>query len=71
MPVPAERRSRGEVDPDLDDLASGDAEIVALETGAPDALLLSVGQLRRQAASGDQRRPCQDSRQVHAAGLIP
>ena len=33
MRVPAERYSRAEVDAHLDDLASGDAEIVLLEIG--------------------------------------
>jgi hypothetical protein len=40
MGVPDERRCRADVDARLDDLASGDAEIVLLEVGALDVRLL-------------------------------
>src|SRR5262249_42519367 len=39
MGVPGEGGARGEVDAHLEDLASADAEIVALQVGAPDPLL--------------------------------
>jgi hypothetical protein len=37
MPVPDERRLRADLDPVLDHLASGDAEVVVLEIRAPEA----------------------------------
>src|SRR5262245_28981021 len=42
MTVRGERRSRGKVDAHLDELASGGAEIVSLEIGAPDSRLLRL-----------------------------
>ena len=56
MPVLAERHSRVEVDAHLDDLASGDAEIVPLEIGALDSRLLCARHLQHQTASDDQHR---------------
>src|SRR5829696_10552273 len=53
MPVPAERYARAEVDAHLDDLASGDAEIVLLEIGPLDSRLLRSRHVRPQTGSDD------------------
>jgi hypothetical protein len=65
VPVPAKRRFRIELDPHLDDLTSGDAEIVPLELGAPDARLLRQGQVQRQTAPDQQRHTACDSGRLH------
>jgi hypothetical protein len=65
VPVPAERRSRAKVDPHLYDPASGDAEIVPLELGALDALLLRRRQVQRQTTHDEQRHHGRDSRRLH------
>ena len=52
MRVPRGRDSRVELDDHLDDLASGDAEIVPLEIDALDCRLLRPRHLQRQTASG-------------------
>ena len=49
-------RSRVEVDAHLDDLASGDAEIVPLEIGSLDSRLLRLRHVQRQTACDDQQR---------------
>jgi hypothetical protein len=53
MRVPAERYSRAEVDAHLDDLASGDAEIVLLEIGTVDSRLLRSRHVHAQTGSND------------------
>lgn len=63
--VLAERHSRVELDAHLDDLASGDAEIVPLELGAPDSRRLRPRYVERQTDSGDQHRDRQDSLRFH------
>jgi pimeloyl-ACP methyl ester carboxylesterase len=63
--VPAERHSRVELDPHLDDLTSGDAEIVPLELGAPDARLLRRRQVQRQTAADERRHHARDSLRFH------
>ena len=65
MRVPGERHSRREVDAHLDDLASGDAEIVPLEIGALDSRLLRPRHVQRQTASDDQHRYRHDSSRFH------
>src|SRR5262245_57841328 len=65
MPVPRERHSRVEVDSHLDDLASGDAEIVPLEIGAFDSRLLRRGHLQHHTADDHQRRDRHDSSRFH------
>jgi hypothetical protein len=49
------------------DLASGGAEIVPLELGAPDARPLRQRHVQRQTASDDQRYFGHDSRRFHVA----
>ena len=44
------------MDTRLDDLASGDVEIVPLKVGALDALLLRLRQVQHRTASDDQQR---------------
>src|ERR1700738_5046243 len=56
MPVLPELSSRVEPHARLDDLASGDAEIVPLEIGALDSRVLRPRHLQRQTASDDQHR---------------
>src|SRR3954466_13840771 len=53
MRVPAERYSRAEVDAHLDDLASGDAEILLLEIGTFDSRLLRSRRVHAQTGSDD------------------
>ena len=53
MRVPAERRSWGEINAHLHDLASGASEIVPMNLGAPDSFL-SMGQSHCQTAGGEQ-----------------
>src|SRR5262245_40741842 len=65
MPVPGERHSRIEVNAHLDDLASGDAEIVPLEIGAFDSRLLRRCPLQHQTACDDQYRDRHDSSRFH------
>jgi hypothetical protein len=61
----AEQHSRRELDTRLDDLASGDAEIVPLEIGALDSRLLRLRHVQRQAASDDQHHYRHDSYRFH------
>src|SRR5215213_8517863 len=70
MRVLAERRSRVEVDAHLDDLASGNAEIVPLKLGALDSRLLRPRHAQRQTASYDQHRYRQDSLRFHGDPLL-
>jgi hypothetical protein len=56
--------SRREVDPHLDHLASGDAEIVPLEIGALDVRLLRQ-RVQRQTACYHQRQCRHDSSRFH------
>ena len=51
-----ERHSRGDLDAHLDDLASGNAQIVPLEIGALDSRLLRPGDVQRQTADDNERR---------------
>jgi len=64
--VPGGDISRVEVDPHLDDLASGNAEIVSLQVGSfGSRLLLRLRHVRRQTTSGDQHRYAHDQRRFH------
>ena len=45
----------------LDDLASGDAQVVPLEIDPSGSHLLRLRQVEREAGCGDQRRDCHDS----------
>jgi hypothetical protein len=65
MPVLGERDSRVELHARLDDLASGDAEIVPLEIGALDSRLLRLRDVQRQTDSDGQDRYRHDSRRFH------
>ncbi len=58
-------RSRLELDDHLDDLASGDAQVVPLEIDAPGSDELRLRHVQRQAGGGDQRRDCNDSSRFH------
>jgi hypothetical protein len=51
MAVPGGRRPGGEIDARLDDLASGNAEIVPLEIGAVEFRLLRPRHAHRQNAT--------------------
>ena len=68
--MPGERHSRGEIDAHLDDLASGDAEIVPQQIGALDSRLLRLRHVQRQTASDDQRRYRHDSSRFHVNLLL-
>src|SRR5207253_6275607 len=70
MTVLAERHPGGEIDAHLDDLASGDAEIVPLEIGALDSRLLRPRHVQRQTACGDQHRYRHDSSRLHVEKLL-
>jgi hypothetical protein len=65
MPVLGGRHARGNLHNRLDDLASGDAEVVLLEIGAIDSRLLRPRHIQRQTASDDQRRYRNDSSRFH------
>ena len=66
MRVPGGRQSRRDVDAHLDDLASGDAEIVPLEIGARESrLLLRRRQVQRQGTADDQHRCRHDTSHLH------
>src|SRR5271157_4179775 len=70
MPVLGELHSRVELHARLDDLASGDAEIVPLEIGALDSRLLRPRYVQRQTASNDQHRYCHASSRFHVDLLL-
>src|SRR3954471_15080219 len=53
MGVLAERHAGGEVDADLDGLASGRAEVVPLQVGSRDPVLLRLRAKRRENGAGD------------------
>ena len=57
--------SRCEFDAHLDDLASGDTEIVPLEIGALDSRRLRLRYMQRQTACENQRRYRYDSSRFH------
>jgi hypothetical protein len=65
MRVHGEGRSRVEIHAHLDDLASGDAEIVPLQSGALDSSLLRPRHVKRQTAYGEQHRYRDDSSRLH------
>jgi hypothetical protein len=65
MTVPAERRPWGKIDAHLDDLASGDAEIVPQEIGALDSRLLHLRRVQCETACDQQHSLRNDSRRFH------
>src|SRR6185312_2389911 len=65
MRVLGKRHSRREFDTHLDDLASRDTEIVPLEIGALDSLLLRQRHVQRQTACYHQHRYRHDSSRFH------
>ena len=65
MRVPGGRHPRVELDNRLDDLASGDAEIVPLEIDAFDSCLLRPRDMQNQTARDDDRRYYYHSRRSH------
>jgi hypothetical protein len=60
----------GDIDARLDDLASGDAQIVLLEIGALGSRQLRLRHVERQAACDDQRRCRDDSSRFHVSLLL-
>ena len=70
MRVPDGRHPRVEFDDRLDDLASGDAEIVPLEIDAYDSCLLRPRHVQNQTARDDDRRHHRHSRRSHV-NLFP
>ena len=70
MRVPGGRHPRVEFDDRLNDLASGDAEIVPLEIDASDSCLLRPRHVQNQTARDDDRRHYHHSRRSHV-NLFP
>ena len=67
MRVLAKRHAGGEIDADLDGLASGRAEVVPLQVGSRDPVLLRLRAERRQNGSGDKHRHRHDLQLLHRA----
>jgi hypothetical protein len=65
MRVLRERHCRRKLEAYLNDLASGDAQIVPLEFDTSESRLLRPGHVQRQAASGDQHRYRHNSSRFH------
>src|SRR5262249_3418921 len=65
MRMPGERNSRRELNAHLDNLASGDTEIVPLEIATLDSRLLRLRRTKRQTACDDQHRCRHDSSRFH------
>jgi hypothetical protein len=68
--VPIANEPADELHARLDDLESGDAEIVPLEIGVPDSRELRPRHVQRLSASDDQHRYRHDSRRFHAHLLL-
>jgi hypothetical protein len=70
MPMAAERHARIELDPLLDELASGGTEVVALVLGAPDARRLHrERRVSTRRAREEERRKGSESPDRHGVSL--
>jgi hypothetical protein len=71
MRVPGGGRSRRELDDRLDDLASGDAQVVPLEIDAPRSHWLRQRRVEHEAGCGDQCRDCHNASRFHEDSFRP